>query len=82
MEHLGTNIMTIIEHGGILAPVLFIGFHLLRPLFFFASGIHLCHRRGFIWHTSWIGIFHYRHYTVKHRFFMVLFNGCQKRSVN
>ncbi|MDC3412599.1 VTT domain-containing protein [Aquibacillus sp. 3ASR75-11] len=34
MEYLGTYLMAIVETGGIFAPVLFIGFHLLRPLFF------------------------------------------------
>jgi uncharacterized membrane protein YdjX (TVP38/TMEM64 family) len=34
MEHLGTYLMAIVETGGIFAPLLFIGFHLLRPLFF------------------------------------------------
>ncbi|GAB4075018.1 hypothetical protein GCM10028778_25210 [Barrientosiimonas marina] len=34
MEQLGNNIMILIETGGLFAPVLFISFHLLRPLFF------------------------------------------------
>ncbi|MFD2211117.1 TVP38/TMEM64 family protein [Virgibacillus halophilus] len=50
MEHLGTNIMTIIEHGGILAPVLFIGFHLLRPLFFLPV-VFICVTGGVLFGT-------------------------------
>lgn len=34
MEVFGNYIMTFIGMGGILAPILFISFHLLRPLFF------------------------------------------------
>lgn len=34
MEQFGYHIMTFIETGGLLAPILFISFHLLRPLFF------------------------------------------------
>ncbi|WP_335338781.1 hypothetical protein [Lentibacillus amyloliquefaciens] len=34
MEQFGTYIMVFIETGGLLAPILFISFHLLRPLFF------------------------------------------------
>lgn len=34
METFGNHIMTIIGMGGIFAPILFISFHLLRPLFF------------------------------------------------
>ncbi|MBM7571966.1 TVP38/TMEM64 family protein [Aquibacillus albus] len=34
MEYLGTYVMAILETGGLFAPLLFIGFHLLRPLFF------------------------------------------------
>ncbi|SHG34109.1 TVP38/TMEM64 family protein [Ornithinibacillus halophilus] len=34
MEQFGIYIMTFIETGGLFAPILFIGFHLLRPLFF------------------------------------------------
>ncbi|AIF43246.1 TVP38/TMEM64 family protein [Virgibacillus sp. SK37] len=34
MEMLGNHLMTIIETGGLFAPILFISFHLLRPLFF------------------------------------------------
>jgi len=34
MEYLGNYLMTFIEMGGLLAPVLFIVFHLLRPLLF------------------------------------------------
>ncbi|MGY0693118.1 TVP38/TMEM64 family protein [Virgibacillus sp. FSP13] len=34
MELLGNYLMTIIGTGGLFAPILFISFHLLRPLFF------------------------------------------------
>lgn len=34
MELVGSYLMIIIETGGIFAPLLFISFHLLRPLFF------------------------------------------------
>ncbi|MFC3040071.1 TVP38/TMEM64 family protein [Virgibacillus xinjiangensis] len=34
MENLGNYLMAFIENGGLLAPLLFISFHLLRPLFF------------------------------------------------
>lgn len=34
MEYFGNYLMTFIETGGLLAPVMFIIFHLLRPLFF------------------------------------------------
>lgn len=34
MEALGANLLTFVELGGLFAPVLFICFHLLRPLFF------------------------------------------------
>ncbi|SET44154.1 Uncharacterized membrane protein YdjX, TVP38/TMEM64 family, SNARE-associated domain [Oceanobacillus limi] len=34
MEGYSTYILAIIETGGLLAPLLFISFHLLRPLFF------------------------------------------------
>lgn len=34
MEALGANFLTYVELGGLFAPLLFIGFHLLRPLFF------------------------------------------------
>jgi uncharacterized membrane protein YdjX (TVP38/TMEM64 family) len=34
MELFGHYLMTIIETGGLFAPILFISFHLLRPLFF------------------------------------------------
>ncbi|WP_156857989.1 TVP38/TMEM64 family protein [Oceanobacillus sp. AG] len=34
MEALGANLLTYVELGGLFAPVLFICFHLLRPLFF------------------------------------------------
>ncbi|WP_099158721.1 TVP38/TMEM64 family protein [Virgibacillus ndiopensis] len=34
MELFGNYLMTIIETGGLFAPILFISFHLLRPLFF------------------------------------------------
>jgi uncharacterized membrane protein YdjX (TVP38/TMEM64 family) len=34
MEYLSTYMMAIVEMGGLFAPILFIGMHLLRPLFF------------------------------------------------
>lgn len=34
MDYLGSYLMAIVETGGIFAPLLFIAFHLLRPLFF------------------------------------------------
>ncbi|MRH42906.1 TVP38/TMEM64 family protein [Aquibacillus halophilus] len=34
MEYISTYLMAIIETGGLFAPLLFIGFHLLRPMFF------------------------------------------------
>lgn len=34
MELFGSYLMTVVETGGIFAPLLFISFHLLRPLFF------------------------------------------------
>lgn len=34
MQQLGSTVMLILETSGIFAPLLFIGFHLLRPLFF------------------------------------------------
>ncbi|WP_156291418.1 TVP38/TMEM64 family protein [Oceanobacillus salinisoli] len=34
MEYIGNYIMAVIEMGGILSPLLFIVFHLIRPLFF------------------------------------------------
>lgn len=34
MELFGSYLMAVIETGGIFAPLLFISFHLLRPLFF------------------------------------------------
>lgn len=34
MQQLGAMIVTILETSGFFAPLLFIGFHLLRPLFF------------------------------------------------
>src|SRR5699024_12407458 len=36
MEQVGNYLMTYIELGGLFAPVLFISFHLIRPLFFLA----------------------------------------------
>ncbi|WP_407269102.1 TVP38/TMEM64 family protein [Radiobacillus sp. PE A8.2] len=35
MEYLGTYLLAVIETGGLFAPLLFIGFHLVRPVFFF-----------------------------------------------
>ncbi|WP_186578423.1 TVP38/TMEM64 family protein [Aquibacillus kalidii] len=34
MEYMSTYMMAIIETGGLFAPLLFIGMHLVRPLFF------------------------------------------------
>ncbi|WP_217586927.1 TVP38/TMEM64 family protein [Lentibacillus saliphilus] len=34
MEVAGSYLMAFVETGGLFAPILFIGFHLLRPLFF------------------------------------------------
>lgn len=34
MEYVSTYLMAIMETGGMFAPLLFIGFHLLRPIFF------------------------------------------------
>ncbi|QDP40820.1 TVP38/TMEM64 family protein [Radiobacillus deserti] len=34
MELLGTYLMAVVEKGGLFAPLLFISFHILRPLFF------------------------------------------------
>ncbi|MGM8366759.1 TVP38/TMEM64 family protein [Virgibacillus sp. W0181] len=34
MEHMSQYMVTFIESGGLLAPILFISFHLIRPLFF------------------------------------------------
>lgn len=34
MEALGANLLIFVELGGLFAPLLFIGFHLLRPLLF------------------------------------------------
>lgn len=34
MEYIGNYVLAIIEMGGVLSPLLFIFFHLLRPLFF------------------------------------------------
>ncbi|MRG87653.1 TVP38/TMEM64 family protein [Salinibacillus xinjiangensis] len=34
MEQLGTWVLSIVESSGMFAPMLFIGFHLLRPFFF------------------------------------------------
>lgn len=41
MELLGSHLMAFVEAGGLLAPVLFISFHLLRP-FFFLPVIFIC----------------------------------------
>lgn len=34
MEYIGSLVMTVLEASGFFAPLLFIAFHLLRPLFF------------------------------------------------
>lgn len=50
MEHIGEYFMTYIELGGLLAPVLFIGFHLLRPLLFLPV-VFICVSGGVLFGT-------------------------------
>ncbi|MDY0405373.1 VTT domain-containing protein [Virgibacillus sp. 179-BFC.A HS] len=50
MEQLELYIMSFIENGGILAPVLFICFHLLRPLFFLPV-VFICVSGGVLFGT-------------------------------
>ncbi|SFD59864.1 Uncharacterized membrane protein YdjX, TVP38/TMEM64 family, SNARE-associated domain [Lentibacillus persicus] len=50
MEQLGTYMMIFIETGGLLAPVLFISFHLLRPLFFLPV-VFICISGGVLFGT-------------------------------
>jgi uncharacterized membrane protein YdjX (TVP38/TMEM64 family) len=50
MEQFGSYLMTYIEMGGLFAPVLFISFHLLRPLFFLPV-IFICVSGGILFGT-------------------------------
>lgn len=50
MELFGNYLMTIIETGGLFAPVLFISFHLLRPLFFIPV-VFICVSGGVLFGT-------------------------------
>ncbi|MDL4840637.1 TVP38/TMEM64 family protein [Aquibacillus rhizosphaerae] len=47
MEYLSAYLMAIIESGGLFAPLLFIGFHLLRPIFFLPV-VFICISGGII----------------------------------
>ncbi|TMN21128.1 TVP38/TMEM64 family protein [Lentibacillus cibarius] len=51
MELLGNYILAFIETGGLFAPVLFISFHLLRPLFFLPV-VFLCISGGILFGTA------------------------------
>ncbi|HLR62664.1 MAG TPA: VTT domain-containing protein [Lentibacillus sp.] len=50
MELAGHYIMVFIETGGLLAPILFISFHLLRPLFFLPV-VFICVSGGVLFGT-------------------------------
>ncbi|MCT2535057.1 VTT domain-containing protein [Aquibacillus koreensis] len=50
MEYVSTYLMAIIETGGLLAPLLFIGIHLLRPLFFLPV-VFICISGGLLFGT-------------------------------
>ncbi|MGM8213326.1 TVP38/TMEM64 family protein [Virgibacillus sp. W0430] len=50
MEHVGQHIVSFIESGGLLAPLLFISFHLIRPLFFLPV-IFICISGGMLFGT-------------------------------
>src|SRR5690625_5676926 len=50
MEQVGNYLMTYIELGGLFAPVLFISFHLLRPLFFLPV-VFICISGGVLFGT-------------------------------
>ncbi|GGB27797.1 TVP38/TMEM64 family protein [Virgibacillus dakarensis] len=50
MELFGNYLMTIIETGGLFAPILFISFHLLRPLFFLPV-VFICVSGGILFGT-------------------------------
>lgn len=50
MEQLGAYILTFVENGGLFAPILFIGFHLLRPLLFIPV-IFICVSGGILFGT-------------------------------
>src|SRR5699024_4778594 len=49
-------LMTIIETGGLFAPVLFISFHLLRPLFFIPV-VFICVSGGVLFGTVAGGVY-------------------------
>ncbi|MDC3415725.1 TVP38/TMEM64 family protein [Aquibacillus salsiterrae] len=50
MEYLSGYLLAIIETGGLFAPLLFIGFHLLRPLFFLPV-VFICITGGVLFGT-------------------------------
>lgn len=50
MEQISQYIISFIESGGLLAPLLFICFHLLRPLFFFPV-VFICITGGIMFGT-------------------------------
>src|SRR5699024_3459069 len=50
MEQVGNYLMTYIELGGLFAPVLFISFHLIRPLFFLPV-VFICISGGVLFGT-------------------------------
>lgn len=50
MELIGNYLMAFIETGGLFAPVLFISFHLLRPLFFLPV-VFICISGGVLFGT-------------------------------
>ncbi|RYG74872.1 TVP38/TMEM64 family protein [Lentibacillus lipolyticus] len=51
MELLSNYLLSIIETGGLFAPVLFISFHLLRPLFFLPV-VFICISGGVLFGTA------------------------------
>ncbi|TFJ93929.1 TVP38/TMEM64 family protein [Lentibacillus salicampi] len=51
MEQFGNYIMVFIETGGLFAPILFISFHLLRPLFFLPV-VFICISGGVLFGTA------------------------------
>ena len=50
MEYFGTYLMAIVETGGVFAPLLFIGFHLIRPVFFLPV-VFICISGGILFGT-------------------------------
>ncbi|WP_138415400.1 TVP38/TMEM64 family protein [Aquibacillus sediminis] len=50
MEYVGTYVLAVIETGGLFAPLLFIGIHLLRPIFFLPV-VFICVSGGILFGT-------------------------------